>query len=1030
VQLGNPVVLSGTGLAVLPISTLGVGTHNITATYNGNQNFALSNSNTQVQVVQVGVVVTPSLSPSGTSSVFGQTLSIQATVKGTSPGNPVPPDGEMVTFTDLTTSTGLGSAPLSKGTAVVSSLTGFAVGQHLIQASYAGDTGSGGSFLANTGTFTLTVNKAATTPTVTSSGTTTPPPPFGTDITFTVTVTANGPGSGTPTGSVSFYDGPASNGKLLGSNGLTGAKTTFDTTALSGGAHTVYAVYSGDSTFNPSTGTISQTINPDHTTTVLSESSNGSPTGSAFYGVPVSLSATVTANLTGLPVANGTVTFYDGNNSLGSVPVSGGVALFTVSNLALGNHTLTATLGSSNSFFSSSGKAPLTVNADTTTTVVTSSEEPALVFDTVTLTASVLANNGGTIIPQGTVNFWDGPAGTGIFLGSGTLGLGGRARVTDKFWFSDFGHGPNAHQINAVYNPAGANFNPNFVGSTGNFAQDVIYDAGISVSLAAGSPSPSRYGEDFTMVATVHSATTSGSGVQGSGTFLGTVTFYDAGVAIATLSNVGGSGTSFSVTLKNSQLASPLGYGTHSITAKYTPNAAVSDFGPAGPGAPLSQTIYRDPTTATITSPIGTQSLPYQDTYGIPLTFTAVATSQHGTIPAGQLTFFDGANTLQTVTLDKTGTATFAISTLSAGTTHQITAQYLGNGNLQPSPASAIDYIAVAQAQTSTAISATTGSPPAAANATVYGQAITFSATITTLSGAGVPAGTVTFSDLSTGGTVLGSTTSITPLTATSGVATIVYSALSVSATPHEIAANFSSSGNYGSSSSAQPPAADWFVTVSKANTTVTLSSSSNPSFVGQGVNFSARVAAAAPGSGVPTGRVAFYIDGSPTPFATVALSNGVATSPAVSNLLAGPHNVTATYLPDTDPNFLGSSTLNPFVQNVVTQTLAQIVGPGTINNAPVGSSTNPQFFSFQVKGEDAAGNLDYSANGTVTVSMINGPTGGTLVGQNNSLTFNFVSGIATIVIEVTKAGTYNLLIDAGNNITTTVTVNTQGRQL
>ena len=87
--------------------------------------------------------------------------------------------------------------------------------------------------------------------------------------------------------------------------------------------------------------------------------------------------------------------------------------------------------------------------------------------------------------------------------------------------------------------------------------------------------------------------------------------------------------------------------------------------------------------------------------------------------------------------------------------------------------------------------------------------------------------------------------------------------------------------------------------------------------------------------------------------------------------------------------------------------------------------------FEGESPANDAAGNQDYSANGTVTVSEISGPPNSLVGGgPNGSLTFNFSQGIATIVIEVTKAGTYNLLIDAGNGITTTVTVITQGRQL
>ena len=49
---------------------------------------------------------------------------------------------------------------------------------------------------------------------------------------------------------------------------------------------------------------------------------------------------------------------------------------------------------------------------------------------------------------------------------------------------------------------------------------------------------------------------------------------------------------------------------------------------------------------------------------------------------------------------------------------------------------------------------------------------------------------------------------------------------------------------------------------VNQSSTTTAVTSSPNPSVFGQGVTFTATVAAAAPGSGMPTGNVQFVIDG------------------------------------------------------------------------------------------------------------------------------------------------------------------------
>src|SRR6516164_2353986 len=79
----------------------------------------------------------------------------------------------------------------------------------------------------------------------------------------------------------------------------------------------------------------------------------------------------------------------------------------------------------------------------------------------------------------------------------------------------------------------------------------------------------------------------------------------------------------------------------------------------------------------------------------------------------------------------------------------------------------------------------------------------------------------------------------------------------------------------------------------SKADTTVAVASSANPSCVGQSVGFTATVSVVAPGTGTPNGSVTFQ-DGA-TSLATVTLSSGAATFTA-SSLSAGSHSITAVY--------------------------------------------------------------------------------------------------------------------------------------
>src|SRR5205085_2765450 len=64
--------------------------------------------------------------------------------------------------------------------------------------------------------------------------------------------------------------------------------------------------------------------------------------------------------------------------------------------------------------------------------------------------------------------------------------------------------------------------------------------------------------------------------------------------------------------------------------------------------------------------------------------------------------------------------------------------------------------------------------------------------------------------------------------------------------------------GNFNSYTTPQPIG----VSVVKANTSLTLGSTANSLVVGQSVAFTAAVAPVAPGAGMPTGFVTFYIDG------------------------------------------------------------------------------------------------------------------------------------------------------------------------
>src|SRR6266545_3486930 len=85
------------------------------------------------------------------------------------------------------------------------------------------------------------------------------PSAFGDLLTFAATVAPSA-----ATGTVSFYDGgtcAAPGSTLAGSVALSGGQATVSTAALSGGSHTILACYSGDATYNASSGSIAQAVN-------------------------------------------------------------------------------------------------------------------------------------------------------------------------------------------------------------------------------------------------------------------------------------------------------------------------------------------------------------------------------------------------------------------------------------------------------------------------------------------------------------------------------------------------------------------------------------------------------------------------------------------------------------------------------------------------------------------------------------------------------------------------------------------------
>lgn len=166
---------------------------------------------------------------------------------------------------------------------------------------------------------------------------------IGTVVTFTATVT-----TGT-TGTVTFYDGASS----LGSTTLINSVATIAST-LSAGAHSITAVYSGDSNYLGSASTaLSQVMMKPVDMTLVSIPNPSTP------GSLVVLTATTVVG------ATGSIAFTDSSSNLISGPVavsSDGTASVSVSVLGVGSYVYSAVYSGDQTYSMASATTTVVVN--------------------------------------------------------------------------------------------------------------------------------------------------------------------------------------------------------------------------------------------------------------------------------------------------------------------------------------------------------------------------------------------------------------------------------------------------------------------------------------------------------------------------------------------------------------------------------------------------------------------------------------------------------------------------------------------
>ena len=635
---GSPVTLVGGVATSSATTTLSVANHTVEADYSGDSNFNVSDGTLSGGQIVNKADTSTSVSSSANPSVFGQSVSFTANVTVVSPGAGTP--GGTVQF--KVDGSPFGSpVTLVGGVATSSASTTLPVGNHTVEADYAGDS----NFNTSNGTLSggQTVNKADTSTSVSSSAN---PSVFGQSVSFTANVSVVSPGAGTPGGTVQFkVDGSpfGSPVTLVG-----GVATSSATTTLSVANHTVEADYSGDSNFNVSNGTLAggQVVNKAETTTTVGTiAPEPSVTGQSY-----SVSWSVTVNSPGAGTPTGTVTVDDGTGGTCSAAVSAGSCSFA--STSAGAKTITATYGGDADFNSSSGTKAHTVDkADTTTTVGTITPEPTVTGQSYSVAWSVTVNAPGAGTPTGTVTVDDGTGGTcSAAVSAGSCSFASTSA--------------GAKTITATYGG-----DSNFNGSHGTKAHTV--NRADTTAAVTSDINPSVFGQTVTLKATVTVSS------PGSGTPTGSVAFYDGVSNIGTGTLSGNQATLMIASLTAS--GSP-----HSITAVYGGDL---NFNPS-PASPIYSQMVNKANTST-----GVTSAPNPSTVGQSVTFTATVTNTSGTppTPTGAVQFvIDSSNFGSPVTVVG-GVASISTSTLTAGP-HTVQANYVNSdGNFVNSSGSLAD---------------------------------------------------------------------------------------------------------------------------------------------------------------------------------------------------------------------------------------------------------------------------------------------------------------------------------------------------
>ena len=308
----------------ITVPSLAPGNHTITAQYVGDGNYAASATSNSISV-DVVIPTSMTLTTSNASIQHGASVTLTATVTAQTSGPGI--SGTVTFFQNCYNCTTLGSATITNGQAQLTT-TSLPSGSYTIVAGYPGN-----SYYANASAgVNETVSLLTSTTTASTSNAAIS---NGTSVTLTATVkgTSGGPA---PTGTVQFLAGTNSSGgsTTLGAPvTLASGTAALTTSSIPTGTQFVFANYSGDTNYAPSSASTAEVVS--------------APAGFVVNANPASISISKPGGSGSTPLTFTASNGYTGTISLASATCSGlpseSTCSFSPTSVTLSSSTTTAT---------------------------------------------------------------------------------------------------------------------------------------------------------------------------------------------------------------------------------------------------------------------------------------------------------------------------------------------------------------------------------------------------------------------------------------------------------------------------------------------------------------------------------------------------------------------------------------------------------------------------------------------------------------------------------------------------------------